>query len=304
MLTSWIIYVLAVVICALLFAIGQLWVFWVLLWMVVALPFVGLVLSLPSMVCARATCPLPKRVVMGEKLTVQLQNTGILPGAVIRGSVMVERMITDECWLRRPGQMLLTNHCGQLLCTPVKCRVYDYLGLFFLPMGKGKSTSVIVEPVAVKAAMPGLERYMAKSWRPKYGGGFGENHELRLFRPGDSLKQVHWKLSAKTGKLMTREVLVPADDKRVLSMVIHGSGDVLDQKFGKLSFLGQQLLERGMDFEIAALWKQGKIQFSVKDQRQLQSVIDQLLSLPPAEKEQSLKLSAGWHFQIGGEADG
>ena len=56
---------------------------------------------------------------------------------------------------------------------------------------------------------PDLDRYIARAWKPKSGGVCRRNHELRLYRPGDSLNQVHWKLTAKTGKWMIRQPMEP-----------------------------------------------------------------------------------------------
>ena len=45
--------------------------------------------------------------------------------------------------------------------------------------------------------------------KPKYGGGFAEDHDLRGYRPGDASNSIHWKLSSKTDSLIVREALIP-----------------------------------------------------------------------------------------------
>ena len=47
--------------------------------------------------------------------------------------------------------------------------------------------------------------------KPKYGGGFSEEHDLREYRPGDTVNSIHWKLSSKTDKVIVREPLENAN---------------------------------------------------------------------------------------------
>ena len=76
---------------------------------------------------------------------------------------------------------------------------------------------------------------------------------MRLYRPGDSLNQVHWKLTAKTGKLVVREALEPQLGRMLLTMNLRGNPDILDRKFAELLWMGRHLTELGMRFEIHAL---------------------------------------------------
>ena len=46
---------------------------------------------------------------------------------------------------------------------------------------------------------------------PRGRSASGEDYDLRPFREGDSLRTVHWKMSAKRDELVTRELL---EDRR------------------------------------------------------------------------------------------
>jgi uncharacterized protein (DUF58 family) len=179
------------------------------------------------------------------------------------------------------------------------------LGLFFLPIRKKAQTGVIVRPLPEKVNhLPQLERYISASWRPKAGGGFAENHELRLYRPGDSLNQIHWKMSAKTGKYIIREAMIPRNSRIILTMELKGTAQQQDAKFGQLMWLGQYLLEKELRHEWSVLTGNGLCSFPVADEKSLIEALQQLLAEPPVEEDAAWPaLNAGWHYRIGGEQD-
>jgi uncharacterized protein (DUF58 family) len=150
-----------------------------------------------------------------------------------------------------------------------------------------------------------LNRYLARSWRPKPGGGYAENHDIRLYRPGDSLNQVHWKLTAKTGKLMLREPLQPNRGLILLTMNLRGSPEILDRKFGKLLFLGNYLIETGISFELRVLSAEGIHTYPIQTDLDLNNSIDHLLTLGCAVEGdiRHREFAASWLHHIGGEQD-
>ena len=150
-----------------------------------------------------------------------------------------------------------------------------------------------------------LETFLAKSWRPKFGGGYAENHELRLYRPGDNLNQVHWKLTAKTGKWMLREPMEPQRGLVLLTMELRGTPEELDRKLGRLLWLGNHLLEKNISFRLRVLTGQGLEDREIASAQQLLEQLDALLC-SPAAAEGSLPdpaAPASWHYHIGGEPD-
>ena len=160
------------------------------------------------------------------------------------------------------------------------------------------------QPVPV-TDLPGLENYLAAAWRPKPGGGFAENHELRLFRPGDSQNQIHWKLSAKTGKLMLRQPMEPLRGRVAVTMNLRGTPEELNRKFGRLLWTGQYLLQRQTPFEIRVFTGGGIYSFQVAREEHLTRAIDALLCYPAAQSGSiaDSPCAASWHYHVGGEPD-
>ena len=61
--------------------------------------------------------------------------------------------------------------------------------------------------------------------KPKYGGGFAEDHDLRPYRPGDTANSIHWKLSSKLDEPIVREPLIPENSTIFIVLSRVGEGD-------------------------------------------------------------------------------
>ena len=285
---------------------NQLWLSWVLMWAVISLPGLSLLFSIPGMLCTRLEAACNAKTEAGADETVLVAGRCPLPVPCFRYRLAVERVTTEERWVLAPGQLLPTEHCGKLRIRLEKARVYDFLGLFSLPVRCGGAVGVVVMPTPVAlSSPPGLERHMAGAWQVKPGGGFAENHELRLYRPGDPLRQIHWKVSAKTGKLVVREAMEPRRGRFLLTMDICGTAEALDEKFGQLLWLGRYLLERELQFEILVLGGSGVVDRKIATEGDLAKAVEDFLGLLPVAEGTILdrEMKCAWHFHIGGGTD-
>lgn len=305
MVTQWCIYLASLLGCIVFYVAYQGWLAWVLLLAVFWLPALSLLLSLPAMLSVRMTVLSGGTVRQGEHRWVAVRVRCPLPVPRYRCQVLVIRNITGERWLLGPGDPVPTEHVGQLVCRPERCRIYDYLGLFWIRVRDRREVETLVRPVPVRMTVPeGMERYAARAWKPKPGGGFAENHELRLYRPGDQLNQVHWKLSAKTGKLIIREAMEPVRGAALLTVNLRGTPEQLDRKLGRLLWMGDHLLQRELHYEIQAMTGGGLLTFSITNQEELTHAVDTLLGCgPAAETIRNRPTEASWHCHIGGDED-
>ena len=148
---------------------------------------------------------------------------------------------------------------------------------------------------------PDLNQFIARSWRPKFGGGFAENHELRPYRPGDSLNQIHWKLSAKTGDLILREPMEPNGNLVLVTMDLNGTPEELDHKFGRLLWPSGYLLENGLRHELRVLTADGPVSCPIINEPALTAAVDALLCCPAGDGTLlDADCGAAWQFHIGG----
>ena len=284
----------------------QQWLSWLILLIVLLFPWASLLLSLPGMLVLRVVPKAPAFVMQGTEAEARLVGWCRFPVPPFKGKLRITRLTTGEVWKQTADVPLPTDHCGTLLVEPVGIWISEYLGILGFPGRKGERTAVTVRPYALPIEhLTELDRSLASSWRPKFGGGYAENHELRLYRPGDSLNQVHWKLSAKTGKLILREPMQPERGLVLLTMELRGDGEMLDRKFGRLLWLGSLLLEKEVVFQLRCLTGEGVMTWEVDHPRTLETAIEQLLSSTPAAQgdvgDRDLRVS--WRYHIGGEPD-
>ena len=196
------------------------WFSFFLLLFSVLLPVFSLLVSLPAMLRAAYTPQLPLRCFCGQDAQFALQPSSAsrLPVSCCRLHLLVCDAVggTQQAeWLTLAGTLRFslrvdTRHAGQQTFRVDRARVYDALGLVGLPLQLPTACSIAVEPEPLEPAeLPNLSQFQYRSYHPKPGGGFSEIHDLREYRPGDSLHEIHWKLSAKTDKLIVREAEEP-----------------------------------------------------------------------------------------------
>ncbi len=301
----WLRYLAVWAVCLAFFLANRRWMGWIVFVGVSALPWLSLIVSLPAMLLSRLRFDIPDFVEAQTEADLNIRLECPLPPPIWQVRVTARHSLTGERCRLKPGDALPTAHCGVLDMRISRGRVYDYLGLFFLPRPTPGSVLLPIRPQPLRPRqLPDLEQRHAVQWRPKAGGGFAENHELRLYRPGDSLRQIHWKLSGKTGKLIYREPMELQNNRLALRLVHGGSPEVLDRKLGRLLWLGQWLLGQGLAFDILAHTAEGQQLWTVTAPHALPQAMDQLLSCPPLEGGR-VHLPAGsrWQYDIGGDAD-
>lgn len=305
MLLRRIIYLAALVACVIFYAAYQQWFSFFLLVAMLGLPLFSLLLSLFPMLTARAVLNTPKSTTIGTMQYLDEDCVGLLPPPPWQCKVVVERPLTQESWVKEDGDALPTEHCGALNCTIEKAWVCDYLGLFRLPLQKSSPRRILVRPRPIPMELYTLQKFTVRAWRPKWGGGFAENHELRKYHPGDSVRQIHWKLSAKTGSYILRQPMEPIQDRLQVRMDLRGTPAELDRKLGRLLWLGDKLLDKDLQFDLHVLTGQGIQKWHIADPDTFRKVIDALLVCTPAPSSSSENRTtySQWQYYIGGEAD-
>ncbi len=261
-----------------------------LFWSLAAAPVLILLFSLPAMLTMRLTLETPPSVTRGEKgeLRLRFSARSFLPVGAMRLQISAKNRFTGKMVnytpryynLRRGSASFAipTDACGALLIQVQRWECRDLLGL--LRIGKRCPSPVVCvvmpvphepEPmVDFEAALQTQTRL-----RPKYGGGFAEEHELREYRPGDMSNSIHWKLSSKADKLIVREAQEEAN--KDIFVVLSGGGadeDGLDV----LYWLTLALLQRELPHRIAA-----NALYSVGNETEAHEALMRLLSSPLSE---------------------
>ena len=279
------------------------WLSGLLLAFLLGLPWLSLLLSIPAVLLSRVELRCPDRLSRGQESQVRLSVSCPLPTPEFIGRLRLRTVYTGKTRKLPNGEMLPTDHCGVLELPGQRLWAVDYLGLFRLPLKKLPPRRIPVGPTPVAPEkVPDLSRFLCGAARPKSGGGYSENHELRLYRPGDSLRQIHWKLSAKTGKLNLREPTEITPGGALVTLALTGTPDVLDDKLGRLLWISGYLLEHAVPHHICCLTGSGMLHLAVANSRQLSEAMDAILEAGPAEPGRTPAYPRGlWRCHIGGD---
>ncbi len=295
---------MALIGCVVFYMAYQLWFSWILLQVVVFLPLMSLLLSFIAILSMRTDLVVEPIMAMGSAERIQLNVFSKLSLPPYSIKIRITKPMTGESWQIKSDAEFPTDHCGKFYVELHKPGVCDYLGLFHIGIRNTARQTVLVLPNPVVLEIPpDLCRHLAQSWRPKPGGGYAENHEIRQFRPGDNLNNIHWKLSAKLDDLMIREPMESARGLMLLTMDLNGTAAELDTKLGQLLWLGRWLLEREVTFELRVLTANGIESWKIQDEDEMDKCMQTLLSTPFA-KEGSIReqdFQAIWRYHIGGK---
>lgn len=232
---------------------------------VIGMPVLGLLISLPSMLGCRAELSASaSRVQRGKEAAweLALANRFHLPLARTSFRLRVVNRLTGETHTVRTAVQsasgaedrrwtMDTDHCGMLECHVDKIWVCDCLGLFALPVRAPGMVTTMAAPLPEDPGPLDLPEGTGFSIpQPGKKAVLGENYELRPYREGDSLRMIHWKMTAKRDELVTREP--PQDDRPlpVLTFNHYGLMDEVDRTLDKLEGYSEALLDQERVHEI------------------------------------------------------
>ena len=224
------------------------------------------------------------------------------PVPSVKSKLHLHNLLTGDKYVGLPGEHIPTGRCGCMALSWDKIYIYDYLGLFRKTVTDGQGSEVSIFPKPVKTQMPQAQTDgLVHSWRAKPGGGFSENRELRLYHPGDNLRNIHWKLSAKVGKFIYAEPIEPVQQGYLLSLCLTGN---LEDKLGRLLYVSRQLLSQEIPHQVQCQAEGAMVAFSVSDAESLHRGMAEILHQTPTNAETIVSAGGAlWHHHIGGDRD-
>mgnify|MGYP000484168290 CR=1 FL=1 len=194
----------------------------------VLLPLLCLPVNLYAAKKLKLTVRLPVNLRKGEGGTAELtvQNPTVFPICQISCRVRLENQLNEETQIvnvsggiwpkgRRTMKISLQSPwCGRVRLNVESARLYDCFGLIGVKTQLDAHGACVVQPdtflqtlvISPAAAhIDDTEDYSNE--RPGYD--LSEMFQIRDYVPGDSQRQVHWKLSHKYGKLIVKDPSLP-----------------------------------------------------------------------------------------------
>lgn len=241
------------------------WFSWIFLLIVAFIPFLSLLISLPLMIYTAKNGFLlytEDKININEKFRISLsnKNNSSVPCAFLRLTLKAENSFANihkKIRLKVSGNLnenieycdnSLSKHCGCITLTVKSLKIYDLLGIFFIPIKYRKTVRTYVMPKAEKPEnIPDFENITVLGLKPKIGGGFSDYYELRQYQSGDSLKSVHWKLSSKCEDLIVKEASQPITKQFVISPQFIDDSDANDSILARLLYMCNYFNELNLD---------------------------------------------------------
>lgn len=178
--------------------------------------------------------------------------------------------------------------CGVIRCETKHLRMMDLLGLFFLPVRKPNPTELLILPKEIPFPALPIDWTSGENEISKDPSASGEREfcDIRPYRPGDSLRDVHWKLTARLHSPIVREYGTLIDSSTVVAVLWAGKSSRLCNTLGHI--LGAARLFMEEDKHVPFIWIDSKYdeatlhRYSCLDEKALSNIARRILSTPPS----------------------
>ena len=265
---------------------------YILLRFLILLPFLSLLVSLPAMLRVRVFLSASGASPRGEAAAARLKidSRFFLPVGCLSLTFSGENKFTGDpvekrkfrYWgvLKAEEQLTLpSDRCGVISCGLGRIWAWDYMGIFAIPVKRCDPAIYTVLPIPEKPKpVPELDQDSAITLKPKPGGGYSEEHELRPYRQGDPLNTIHWKLSSKLDEPIVREPQLMQRKRVALSVTPHAGRKELESQLDQLLYLSEDLIEKGIPHRICF---GAHLEAYIKDKNSLDEFLLTVLSTQP-----------------------
>ena len=253
------IYILTLALSFVFYLLYPPWFSWYLFVLVLLMVPIDLIISLPGMLKKGIVMSIPAVLEKGDDAVLKLITTSnkTYPIRCIIAKLRVTGdSFSTSCRIKCSPEngsqrevTIDTSHSGITVFYLKKIKTVSLLGLFSLPLNIKGSGSVLILPPPVKPKDT-MALQHGTSLRPKPGGGFSEEHDMRIYRQGDPIRSIHWKVSAKYDSLVIREPLEPPPHSRLVHAQRWNNEIERDIILGRLRWVTEYLLKWQMPFYV------------------------------------------------------
>lgn len=232
------------------------------------------------------------------KVLCRLKVTNSMTGESSKQCILLSASAKEE---QKTNLQLSSPHCGYLISEIQGVYLLDFIG--FLPVSckiqNREKISILPDTFTpeISLHLSAAIQEDAENWSPyKKGNDPSEVFALRDYVSGDSLKQIHWKLSSKRQKLIVREPSLPIENSLLIfwdKNTRTASAKEMDAMAECISSVCQNILEQGISFTVG--WTEGALWTleEIDHDEELLSVIPRMLkhgAMPQSENQKRIPL--------------
>ena len=231
--------------------------------------------------------------------TVKLRNPTLVPALRVVFEVTADNQLNGEriqqrlhtyvfpMKEQRSELHLRGDYCGRLKISVGKMRLYDCFGLIGIPCMSAAAAHMTIQPETFEPQVQLLPDLSSTDDSDAYsqerpGFDMTETYQIREYIPGDSPKQIHWKLTNKLDRLVVRDPGLPITRNVLVFWERTGeTGDpsLIDAQAEVVISLCRSLMDNGIQFTLA--WNDTDrnllVRHFLKDMDELVAVIPRLL---------------------------
>ena len=193
----------------------------------------------------------------------------------------------EHMWVPPGGgeikNLMNSRYAGRVDVSIEAFEVYDLFHMFCLKGCDMSDAHVIVWPAFSEADEEEIyscvEGFPKENEIKKRGTDYNPNYEVREYIPGDELKSIHWKLSAKKEELMVRERLATGREKINVVLPLGEDRQQNDSLVESLYALGRLLLHREYPLQLYWPGRGSTLRgYFMAEQGELEHAVNEILS--------------------------
>jgi len=233
------------------------------------------------------------------KFAITLENPTPWPVLRIRCRIHTENQLNREeqnfvidTWLAPKGRQqvckaLGSDYCGRIKISVAKLMLSDCFGLMSIGCKTDAAAYMTVQPDTFEmetALRPdaGANDESDVYSEQKPGNDMSETFQIREYVPGDSMRQIHWKLSNKFDRLIVRDPSLPVIRNVLVFWERTGEDgdlDIIDAQAEIIVTLCKSLLENSIQFTVG--WSDTDrnlcVLHEIRDTEELVGIIPRLM---------------------------
>ena len=289
MFRSWGVYSVSLISSFVFFLCYKMWVSWILLLIVLAVPVLSLIMSIIASQTLSFSADCPAAIRLGDEIDLKVTTGGI---ASYFSFCKVKMTITDRMAGKTKKKVFMihdrgtskipvdTSHCGSYSYMLTWLYVYDLFGLFFVKINLNKNNDILVKPIpAMPSVMPDMFGFKAKNLRKSKKPG-AEIYDIREYQIGDPLRSIHWKMSAKKDALLVKEPLEEYGGHSRVLLKMSGDRDEMDLHLGQIVFTSKFYLEHETSHRIRVIPPdRSEVAFEIESELDLERAIASILRM-------------------------
>ena len=301
MLKTWTIYSISLISTFIFFLFYKMWVSWYILIALLAMPVLALIVIIAASQTVKFKLDNPVATIKGKPAYIKLTIEGI---ASAFSFYKIKMVSTDHMSGSRDKKVIVisdngvtkipldTQHCGAYSYKISKLKVYDLLGFFHFNLNINKDIEFLVKPSPeMPGYMPDMFGFKAKNLR-KSGKPNSEIYDIRDYQPGDPVKSIHWKMSAKKDKYLVKEPLEEYGGYSRVILQMTDNRDELDLHLGQILFTSKFFLDHEVAHIIRVIPPDSReVAFNVESNIDLERALNTILHMRIPEEASEEKRS-------------